>query len=164
MHQALTGKGPRIAVISSAATCRHSLRELARNLLAKLDDQPLGGPLANAGRRLEPLCVPRGNGSQEIARRAPGQDGDRDLGPDPRDGRQVQKEVPLLLAREAIEGQRIVACDQVGMQGRLLAPRRHRLERLRRYREAVADASRLDHHVVGAAHEHLAANRGDHPA
>ena len=75
----------------------------------------------------------------------------------------MEEEVALLLAREPVQRQRVVAGDQVGVQGGLLAPRGHRLERLRRDRQAVADAARLDHDVVGTADEHLAANRGDHP-
>ena len=76
----------------------------------------------------------------------------------------MQEQVALLRAAEAIQGQGVVARDEVRVQRCLLAPRGHRLQRFRGHREPVPDSARLDHHVVGAANEHLAANGGDHPA
>src|SRR6266516_6945461 len=75
----------------------------------------------------------------------------------------MEEEVAFLLIGKPVQRQRIVAGNQVGVQSRLLAPRGHGLERLRRDRQAVPDAARLDHDVVGAANQHLAADGGDHP-
>ena len=75
----------------------------------------------------------------------------------------MEEEVALLLVGEPVERQRVVTGHQVGVKGCLLAPRRHRLERLRGDRHAVADAAGLDHHVVGTPDQNFAANRGDHP-
>ncbi len=74
----------------------------------------------------------------------------------------MQEEVPLLLAREPVKRQRVVAGDQVGVERRLLAAARNGLQGLRGDREAIADAARLDHDVVRPPDQHLAANRGDH--
>ena len=137
--------------------------ELARDLLAQLDDQPLRGSLADPGRGLEALRVPGGDRPQELPRRPSREDRDRHLGADSRDRGEMEEEVALLLAGEPVQRQRVVARHQVGVEGRLLAPRGHRLERLRGDRQAVADAARLDHHVVGAPDQDLAPNRGDHP-
>ena len=88
----------------------------------------------------------------------------RDLGPDAADRDQMQEEVALLLAGEAVERHRVVADDQVRVQHRLLAAGRHGLQRLGGDGELVADAAGLDDDVVGPADKHLAADRGDHEA
>ena len=75
----------------------------------------------------------------------------------------MEEEVALLLVREPVQGQRVVPGDQMRVQGRLLAARGDRLQRLRGDGQAVADAAGLDHHVVRAPDQDLAANRGDHP-
>ena len=82
---------------------RHALLELAGDLLAQLDDHPLGGALADPGDRLEALRVAGGDRAQQLARRAAGEDRDRDLGADAGDRGQVQEEVALLLGGEAVE-------------------------------------------------------------
>ena len=84
------------------------------------------------------------------------------FGPDAADRDQLQEEIALLLAGEAVEAERVVAGDQVGVQGGVLAARRHRLQGLGGDGEAVADAARVDHDVVGATHQHLSADGGDH--
>ena len=76
------------------------------------------GPLADPRHRLEALRVAGRDRAQQLARGAAGEDRDRDLGADPRDRGQVQEEVALLLAGEAVEVQRVVAGDEVGVQRR----------------------------------------------
>ena len=82
-----------------AASAGIALLELAGDLLAQLDDDPLGGPLADA--RAPPGSAlrrrPRSPGSSSRGRAA-GEDRDRDLRADPGDRDQVQEEVALLLA------------------------------------------------------------------
>src|SRR5262249_26047434 len=56
------------------------------------------------------------------------------------------------------------ARDEVGVKRRLLSPRGNGFQGLVGDREHVADAAGLDHDMVGAADEDLAADRGDHPA
>ena len=119
--------------------------------------------LPTPGRGLEALRIPGGDRPQELSRRPAREDRDRHLRPDSRDRGEVEEEIALLLAREPVQRQRVVAGHQMGVQGRLLAARGHRLERLGGDRQAVADAARLDHHVVGTADQDLAAHRGDHP-
>ncbi len=71
---------------------------------------------------------------------AAGEDRERDLRPDRLDAEQHQEEIALLLGREAVQLQRVVAHDQVAVERHRLAGRRHLLERLARDREPVADA------------------------
>ena len=92
------------------------LLERAGDLVAQLDDDPLGRPLADPGDGLEALRVAGGDRPQQLARRAAGEGRDRDLGPDPADRDQLAEEVALLLGGEAEEGQRVVAGDQLGVQ------------------------------------------------
>ena len=128
-----------------AAIARHGrLLELAGNLLAELDDHPLRRALADARGGLEALVVAEGDRLQELARRSAGEDRDRDLRADARDRVQVEEEVALLLACEAVELDRVVADDEVRMECRLLAVRRDGLERLGRDGEPVADSAGLD--------------------
>ena len=162
MHEPVAGECALVAILRGVAGGT-PLGELARNLLAQLDDQSLGGSLADARRGLEALRVPRRDRPQKLSRRAAGEDRYRHLRADPGDRDEVEEEIALLLVREPVQGQRVVAGDQVRVQGGLLSPRGHGLERLRRDRQAVADAAGLDHDVVGTADEHLAADRGDHP-
>ena len=84
------------------------------------------------------------------------------LGPIPETEVEMEEEVALLLAREPVERQRVVAGDQMRVQHRLLAAAGHPLERLGRHGEPVTDARGLDHDVIGAPHHHLPANRRDH--
>ena len=87
-----------------------------------------------------------------------------DFGTDPADRDQHPEELPLVFGGEAVEGERVLAGDQLGVQEGLRAGRRDRLQGLRGDRQPVADAVGVDHHVVGAADEDLAADGGDHPA
>ena len=104
-----------------------------------------------------------------IARRssrgaAAGERRDRHFRADAADRDQHPEEVALLFGGEAVEGERVLARDQLGVQEGVGAGRRDRLQRLRGDREPVADAGGVDHDVVGAPHHHLAADGGDHPA
>ena len=148
VHEPVAGERARV-VVGAGCERRHALLELAGDLLAQLDDHPLGGPLADPGHGLEALRVAGGDRAQQLAGRAAREDRDRDLGADPRDRGQVAEQVALLLGGEAVELDRVVAGDQVGVQDRLLAARRHRLQRLGRDRQPVADPAGLDHDVVG---------------
>ena len=65
-------------------------------------------------------------------------------------------------AVEAVQRERVVAHDQVGVQRHLLAGRGHVAERLGGTASAVADAAAEDHDVVAAADRDLAAQQRDH--
>ena len=58
------------------------------------------------------------------------------LGPMPLTVDQLAEEVALLLGGEAVEGERVVAGDQLGVQEGVAPGRRHRLQRLGRRRRA----------------------------
>ena len=64
---------------------------------------------------------PRGERAEQLARRAAGEHGERDLRADRLHAEQHQEEVALLLGGEAVELQRVVAHDQVGVQRDRLA-------------------------------------------
>src|SRR5687768_4571003 len=74
----------------------------------------------------------------------------------------MEEEVPLLLGRKAQKLHRVVADDQVGVEERLLAHGRHRLQRLGGDAQPVADAGGVDHHVIRPAKQDLSAHRRDH--
>ena len=78
---------------------------------------------------------------QQLARRAAGQHRERHLRPDGLDADQQQEEVALGLGGEAVEQQRVVADDQVGVERRRLADRGRVAQRLGRHGQPVADAA-----------------------
>ena len=101
----------------------------------------------------------------ELARGAAAEHRERHLRPDRLHADEQQEEVALLLGREAVEGQRVVAHDEVGVQRHRAADAGHLAQRLGRHGQAVADAAGgLDHDVVGAADGDLAGDERDHPA
>src|SRR6185312_948422 len=63
---------------------------------------------------------------------------------------------------KAVQEQRVVADDEVGVKRRLLPNRRDVAEGLTGDGHAVADPAAQDNHVVGATQRHLAANERDH--
>ena len=106
------------------------------DLLAQLDDDPLRRALADPGRGLQPRGVAGRDGAEQLARRAAGEDGERHLRPDGLDADQQQEQVALLLGGEAVEQQRVVADDQVGVSVTSLAHPRHVPQRLRGHARA----------------------------
>ena len=162
VDQAVAGEAAGIA--PSASPAADLLLERPGDLLAQLDDDPLRGALADPGHGLEAFGVAGGDRSQQLARGAAGERRDGDLRADPADRDQLAEEVALLLGGEAVEGERVVAGDQLGVQEGVAPGGRDRFQRLGRDGEPVADAAGVDHDVIGPAHQHLAADRGDHPA
>ncbi len=150
--------GPRTAIAGTPSV------ELAGDLLAQLDDHPLGGSLA------DPRARP-GSASRRrlaIARRSsrgapPERIAIATLGPTPETEircRKRSRSSSVAKPKSCIESSRetrwLWSSTSLPLDG-------HRLERLRGDAEPVADAGRLDDDVVGAADQHLAADRGDHP-
>src|SRR5215213_4061733 len=162
VHQAIAREG--VLALLALRSFRHRLLELSRDLLAQLDDDPLGRALADAGNRLEALGVACGDRPEELARRPAREDRDRDLRAHAGDGREAEEQVAFLLGGEAIQRDRVVAQDEVRVQGRLLAPGRDGLQGLGGHGEPVADAGGVDDHMVGTAHQHLSCDRGDQVA
>ena len=87
------------------------------DLRLELDDDPLRGALADAGHGLQARGVAGRDGGQQLARRAAGEHGERHLRADALDADQQQEQVALLLGREAVQGQRVLAHDQVREEG-----------------------------------------------
>src|SRR3954469_14277136 len=157
--QAVAGEQPR--VVAPRADDR-VVRRGGADLLAQLDDDPLRRALADTLDRLEPRRVPRRHGGEQLARRAAGEDGERDLGADGLDADEQQEEVALGLRGEAVEQQRVVAHDQVSVEGGGLAGGRHLAQGLGGDGEAVAHAAAGHHHVVRAPDGHLSREQRDH--
>ena len=65
------------------------------------------------------FASPGGDRAEQVARRAARERRHRDLGADAADRDQLQEEVALLLAGEAVELQRVLARDEMGVQRRL---------------------------------------------
>src|SRR3954452_7535938 len=128
-----------------------AVRRRGADLLAQLHDDPLRGALADARNGLEASGVPGRDRGEELTRRAAGEARERDLRADGLDADEQQEEVALGLRGEAVEQQRVVAHDQVGMQDGGLAGGGHLAQRLGRDGEAVAHATAGHHDVVRAA-------------
>ena len=76
------------------------------------------------------------------------------FGPTPETEISAPEELALVLGREAVERERVVARDQVGVQRNAFATGRgNRSQRLGRDGEPVADAAGVDDDVVGAPDE-----------
>ena len=95
--------------------------ERAGDLLAQLDDDPLRGPLADPGHRLEALASPAAIARSSSRGLPPERVAIATFGPTPADRDQLAEEVALLLGGEAVERQRVVAGDQLGVQEGLAA-------------------------------------------
>ena len=143
--------GERARVVGGRAADHDLVADAAGHLLAQLDDDPLGGALADAGHRLEARRVAGGDRVQELARAAARQHRERHLRPHALNPDQHQEQLALRLAGEAEELDRVVAHHEVREQGRLVPLVRHRPQGLRGHREPVADAAGLDHDLAGEA-------------
>ena len=92
VEQAVAGQGARILGPADRDLGAVGVAlDLARDLLAQLDDDPLGGALADSRHRLEALGVAGGDRPQQLARRPARERRDRDLGPDAADRDQLRK-------------------------------------------------------------------------
>ena len=125
----IRGSSPRMITIGSSLGRR-------ADLLAQLDDDPLRRALADPGCGLQPRGVAGRDGAEHLARRAAGEDGERHLRPDGLDADQQQEQVALLFGGEAVEQQRVVADDQVGVERDVAPHPWHVPQRLRRHQRA----------------------------
>ena len=116
---ALRAPAPRGASCGGARAGRADagLRRRA-DLLAQLDDDPLGGALADPGHGLEARGVAGRDRAHQVARGAAGSTASATFGPTACTAEQHQEEVALLLGGEAVERERVVAHDQVRVQRR----------------------------------------------
>ena len=110
------GSSPRGDRRSASSAVGHA------DLLAQLDDDPLRRALADARHGLKAARVPARR-RQQLARRAAREHGQRDLRADRMHADQQQEQVALLLGGEAVQQQRVVAHDQVGVQRAALPDR-----------------------------------------
>ena len=115
--------GERAGVGGACRGDRDFLLQRSGDLLAQLDDDSLRGPLADPGDRLEAFGVAGRDRPQQVSGGATREGGDRHFGPDTADRDQLAEEIALFLGGKTVEGERVVAGDQLGVQ-ESLAPRR----------------------------------------
>ena len=97
----------------------------ALHLVLQLEDEALGGLLADPGDAGEAGDVARAQGGDEVRGLDAGEDGEGELGPDAGDGDEPLEEGLLRRGEEAEEGERVLAHVGVGEEGDLVArPRR----------------------------------------
>ena len=82
---------------------------MSDDLLLQLEHDPLGGPLPDPGDGLEPRVILERDRSPQLRRRRAGDDRERNLGPDPADGEQLDEELALAGIDEPVELQRVLA-------------------------------------------------------
>ena len=114
LEQAVAGDVARVV----AAGDGDRLVEVAghADLLAQLDHDPLGRALADAGHGLQAGDVAGDQRGDQLARAAAAEHRERHLRPDRLHPDEREEEVALLLGGEAVEGQRVVANDQMRVQ------------------------------------------------
>ena len=99
----------------------------------------------------------------QVAGAAAAEDGERHLRPDGLDADEQQEEVALLLRREAVELEGVVADDEVAVEERRVPEGGDLAQRLGRHGEGVAHAAGgLEHDAAGAADGDLAGDGRDH--
>ena len=149
---------------SSEAVWRTTIssRHLARHLLAQLDDDALGGALADAGHGLEAGGVAGGDRVQQLARRAAREHRQRHLRPDPLHPDQHQEQLALGLGGEAEQVHAVVAQHEVGEQARLARPPPGRRRASRRTRPGGSPRRPPRSPPRRPPRDHLAAHGRDH--
>ena len=163
LQQAVAGEVARIVAARDGDRRPEVVRHA--DLLAQLDHDPLRRALADAGHRLQAGDVAGHQRAHQLARGSAAEHRERHLRPHRLHADESQEEVALLLGGEAVEGQRVVAHDQMGVQRHRAAHAGHLAQRLGRHGQAIADpAGGLDHDVVGTADRHLPGDERDHPA
>ena len=152
------GSSPRVITIGVARGAR-------ADLLAQLDDDPLGRALADPGHGLQPRGVAGRDGAEQLARRAAGEHGQRHLRPDRTARRSASgtgRAPPRWRSRSSSSASsRTIrwVCSVAALPAARDVP-----QRLGRDGQPVADAAAGDDDVVGAAHRDLAGEQRDHAA
>ena len=133
------------------------------DLLAQLDDDPLGRALADPRNRLEAGRVAGGERREQLARRPAGEHRERDLRARPTGRRAASGTAPAPPRWRTRTGRARRRGPPDGCAARTSWPtRRHLPERLGGDRQPVADAAAVDDHVVGAPDRHRAGDQRDH--
>src|SRR6185295_14969763 len=84
-------------------------------LLLELEDDALGGLLADPRDRLEACVVAHRDRLAQLRRRRSRDDGERNLRADARDGEEMDEELALLGIREPVQLERVLANVEVGV-------------------------------------------------
>ena len=132
--------------------------------VAQLDHHARGQLLADAGDRSEERVVARGDGPPHARRRVGREDAERHLRPHPADRDERQEQLALVLGREPVQREGVLAHDEVGDEGDVVRGGIGHGPRGGGGVDAQPDASDLDHQPVGIGSHHAAAQRRDHPA
>ncbi len=148
------------------ARCRRRLQRddiLAPELLLQLENDPLGGLLADAGDRLETRRIAERDRPPQLGRGRTRDDGERHLRPDSGYAQEVEEKLALSRLREPIELKGVLADVEVRLE-RHLGRVRRTPKRAGRRRHEVADAADVEDEAVRRASRGSAAKTRDHPA
>ena len=133
------------------------------DLVAQLDDDALGGLLADALDFAQRGDVARDDEAAKDDRRDAVEHGERELRPDAADVvDEEEKEVALLRRGEAVEDVGVFADDEMREHFRFRAGLRELVVGRKRDVDVVADAARLDDEAHGQDFNDGAAQEGDH--
>src|SRR5699024_2911793 len=132
-------------------------------LPAELEQHPPGDLRADARGAGDGLGVLLGDRAPQLLRVEHREHRESGAGPDAGDRLDDAEGLGLLGVREPVEGQRVLADDQLGVEGELGAVA-GRAERLRGGADEVADAADLEHEGVEVDAGDTAGQGCDHPA
>src|SRR5207237_9369025 len=148
-------RGVRVVFDRERACCYRKACD-APDLAFQVDDQPLGGLLSDAWRSCQGRRVTRRDRARDLRRSCHREDRESGLRANARDADEHLEERELVTGFKSIERLIVFADGVMRMQEHLVA------RRLPGYMDLVADAVRLDHHVIRTARDHRAADRSDH--
>src|SRR5258705_2695817 len=141
---------------------RHPAQRFRAELALQLEQEALGGFLADAGDSHQASRFLRGDRRDELRHAHSGEYRERDAGPDARDFQQLAERAPLRISAEAIEQMRIFAHDQMREQGHVLPGHGQVVEGAHRHLDFVADSGRLDQDLGRIFFEEHARQPADH--
>ncbi|MCY1364587.1 hypothetical protein D9M69_513970 [compost metagenome] len=125
--------------------------DVGAQLALELQQQPLGGLLADARDLHEPAQLLRGDGLRQLAHAHAREQAQRGARAHAGDLDELAEGRPLLGGAEAVENLRVFAHDEVREQRHLRADVGQVVERAHRHVDLVADAVAVHHHLRGVA-------------
>src|SRR6185503_5298002 len=140
------------------------VRKLAAELVLQLEQQPLGGLLADARHARQTCRLLQRDRLRELGDRQPRQQRQRDLRPDAVDLQQLAECAPLAVAAESVEQVRVLAHDEMREQRHALAVLREVVERAHRHVHLVGHPLHVEQQLRWILFEQRARETADHGA
>src|SRR5882762_6610050 len=122
---------------------RHPAQRFRAELALQLEQQALGGFLADAGDSHQAPGFLRGDRRDELRHAHSGEHRERDARTDARDFQQLPERAPLGVGAEAVEKMRVLAHHEMREQGHALPGRGQVVEGAHRHLDFVADSGRF---------------------